>query len=109
MLPRGAVDPDGLGVVDHDAVRVDDSRGHGGLCVLEPGVETRGVAVQADGLAGLVEGGLGDGVVAGEELELHHVAHGGLEVVRREGEGAVLADADDVDRHAGWCLGFWGG
>lgn len=52
----------------------------------------------ADGLAGLGEGGLRDGVVGWVELELHHVAYGCYDVVWREFFGAIAAtDGYDVD------------
>jgi hypothetical protein len=47
-------------------------------------VEAGDVAVHGDRLAGLVEGGLRDGVVAGGELELHHLADIDADVVGRE-------------------------
>lgn len=54
--------------------------------------------MQGDRLAWVVEVGLRDSVVLGHELELHHVAFGGDDVVRRVSEGAVcVADGNDVD------------
>ena len=90
-----AVYPDRGGVVDGDGVGggVGGAGGHGH----EAREEARHVAVAGDGLAWLVEGRLRDCVVARRELELHHVAYGGLDVVRAERERARLgADSDDV-------------
>jgi hypothetical protein len=96
MLPLRAVDPHGLRVVDEDRVCRDRHVGRG------DGHEAREdagqVRVHADGLAGVVEVGLRDGVVFGHELELNHVAFLGGDVVGAVGEGAVAAaDGYDVD------------
>lgn len=91
-----AVDPDGGGVVDGDGV----CGGIGGASCDgdEAGEETSDVAVHGDGLAWLVEGGLGDRVVATGELELHHVSHGSLDIVGAVGDGTARgANGDDMD------------
>lgn len=96
MLALRAVDPHGGRAVDHDGVG--GRGGRGGGDGHEARVEASRVGVQRDGLARLVEGRLRDGVVGGCELELHHVALGGDEVVGEVGERAVGgADADNVD------------
>jgi hypothetical protein len=51
--------------------------------------------VHADGLARLVKGRLRDGVVAGEELELHELARLRDDLVGRVGQAAVPGDGDD--------------
>lgn len=91
----GAVQPEGSGVVDLDGVGGDHAHRRRGGHRLETRVEASSVAVHGHGLAGLVEGGLGHGVVAGEELELHELAGRGLDIAGGEGEGAVLGDGDD--------------
>ncbi len=54
------------------------------------------------GVQRVVEVGLHDAVVAGEELELDHVARVGLEVVWVESQTLVgRRDRDDVDRLCG--------
>lgn len=95
MTALSAVEPEGVGVVDLDGVGGDHAhRGRGGHG-LEAGVEAGSVAVHGDGLAWLVEGGLSDGVVASEELELDKLAWGGLDVVGGKGEAAVLRNGDN--------------
>lgn len=91
-----AVDPDRSEVLDGNSVRGSvgsvSSDGH------EARVEAGDIAVHADGLARLVEGGLSNGVVSCGELELHHISHGSLQVVGGEAEAAGLgANGDDVD------------
>ena len=91
-----AVDPDGGGAVDLDGVGGDIRRAGGDE--LESGKETSDIAVLGDRLAWFVEGRLGDGVVPGGELELHHVSYGRRQVVGGVGEGSAGgADGDDVD------------
>lgn len=97
VLALGAVQPHGVGVVDHDGV--DGHLAHGGAGGKGniAGVDAGDVLDEVvDGRARVVEGGLGDGVVAAHELELDGIADGGLDVVGLEG-GAVLAN-DDADR-----------
>lgn len=92
-----AINPNRVRGVDHDRVRRRCRRAarHGH----ETAVETSCAGcVHGDGLARLREGGLCHGVVVGRELELHHVADGGFDVVGRVGEGAVCA-ADFHDVH----------
>ena len=84
MPALGAVEPHGVGVVDEDG-----EDGHHALVGArssgkESRVEARDVAVHGDRLAGLVEGGLGDGVVAREELELDRLTNVDPDVVGRE-------------------------
>ena len=74
MPALGAVDPHGVRVG-----HVDSEDGHlvlssAGGSWYKAGVETGGVGVHGDRLARLVEGGLGDGVVASGKLELDHLA-----------------------------------
>lgn len=104
----GAVEPDGAGVVDHDAVDGDLTRLHGVHGGDVASVDTDGRSVNGrDGSAGLVEGGLGDGVVSSHELELDHGADGGGDLVgREEGSGGTVGvhtdeDGDDLDRRGG--------
>lgn len=99
VLALGAVQPDGLGVVDHDAVGWDHAGilGRGGGLVA--GVEAGDVAHNGiDGLAGLVKRRLCDGVVACHKLELDHLTRVGLDVAWRVHEGVVHGgDGDDLD------------
>lgn len=103
VVALGAVQPQRVGVVDLDGVGRDHAhrgaRRHG----QEARVEARDVAVHADGLARLVEGGLCDGVVAGVELELHKLARLGGQPVGGVGQATILGDRDDP-RLLGWCL-----
>jgi len=92
----GAVDPDGSGAVDHDGVDGDHAHGGAGGDGQEARVEARHVAVRRDGLARVVKGGLGDGVVARGELELHRLAGGHAQVVGLVRSRAVLGHDDDV-------------
>ena len=96
MLALRAVDPHGLGVIDHDGVGWDIG-GIGG-----DGHETREdagkVRMHVDGLTGVIEVGLGDGVVLWHELELHHVTLGRDDIIGPVSQAAVrVADGDDVD------------
>jgi hypothetical protein len=96
MLGLCAVDPHGRGGIN------EDSKSRDGRISRLNGHETREDAcdagVQGDRLAWVVEVGLYDRVVLGHELELHHVAFGGDDVVRRVSEGALcVADGNDVD------------
>lgn len=96
MLALRAVQPEGRLARDHDGVGRHGGvgRGHGH----EARPEASPNVGAGQGLAGRIEGRLRDGVVLGRELELHHVADGGFEVLGGVGEGAVQgADADDVD------------
>lgn len=84
MLALGAVDPDGLRVVDGDGVGGRHAHGLAGGGGLEARVEAGEVAVRRDGLARVVKGRLRRGVVAGHELELDHVADRRRDALRRE-------------------------
>lgn len=99
VLALGAVQPDGLRVVDHDGVGGDHARLLGRGCGLVAGVEAGDVGHDgADGSARLVECRLCHGVVACHELELHHLARVGLDVVWRVHERVVgSGDGDDLD------------
>ena len=80
MAGLRAVDPDGRRVINHDGVCRCRRRGAG--YGHEAGVETDCAGhVERDRLAWLCKGGLCDGVVIGRELELHHVADVGFDVV----------------------------
>lgn len=61
----------------------------------------------ADRHAWSIEGRLGDCVVANAELELHHLAHGGGELVGRESEH--VGSAGDLDNVNLDVLGEYGG
>jgi hypothetical protein len=90
------VDPDGGGIVDLDGVcsGISGARSN----EHEAREEAGDIAVHGDRLAWLVEGGLGDGVVASGELELNHITCVGLDVVGRELDRAGLgAYGDDVN------------
>ena len=96
MLGLRAVNPHGIGVIDQDGEGWNLSgiggNGH------ESGEDTGDGGVQGDGLAWVVEVGLRDGVVLWHELELHHVACSGDNVVRPVRQAAVrVADGDNVD------------
>lgn len=95
MPTLGAIDPHGVLVGNIDAKGAHLVRRETCCGGDEAGVEASDVAVHGDGLAGLVEGGLGDGVVARGELELHHLADIDPDVVGRECEAAVQGDCDD--------------
>lgn len=88
MASLRAIDPDRRRAVNHNAVcRRRRGRGTDGH---EARVEALGAGrVERDGLAGLRKGGLRDGVVVGRELELHHVADVGFDVVGRVAERAI--------------------
>lgn len=93
----GAVQPDGVGVVDTDGVNWDLAHGGAGgernVTRVDAGHVLHGLA---DGLARVVEGRLCNGVVATHEHELNHVASTSGDFVGRE-DGSVLANADSVD------------
>ena len=100
MLALRAVEPDRRRAVDHHGVgwHLGCPHRHG----LEAGEEARGVRHDVvDGNARLGEGGLGDGVVASHELELDHVAHGGLDVVGAELEHLARGVGHGDDVHGG--------
>lgn len=102
MLALRTVEPGGGGAVDENGVGW--GRGVGGGDGHEARVDAgHTVVVERDGLAGVVEVGLGHGVVLGVELELDHVAYVGFEVVGGECEGSIASDVDDVgcDRGGG--------
>lgn len=99
MLALGAVQPHGFGVLNHDGVGRDHALGGTGSDGLVAGEEASdGGVVLVDRSARVVKVGLDDAVVTSTELELDHVASGGLHVVRREDELALGArDGNDVD------------
>lgn len=73
MLSLAAVQPHGLGVVDHDCEDGDHAHGLARVDGLEARVDALDAGVDVgDGDTSVVKGRLGDGVVAGPELELHH-------------------------------------
>lgn len=97
MRAGGAVQPDGVGVVDTNGVDGDLSHGGASRERNEAGMDAGHVLHGlADGLARVVEGRLGNGVVATHEHELNHVASTSGDLVGRE-DGAVLANTDSVD------------
>lgn len=104
MATLRAVNPQRSGVVDLDGVGGDHASGLRGRDGHVAGVEASHVGHDAvDGLARLVKGRLGHGVVAGNELELNHVACSGLDVVGRVDQG-VVGGADRNDLHL---LCYW--
>lgn len=103
MATLGAVDPQRSGVVDLDGVGGDHAGGLRGSDGHVARVEASHVGHDAvDGPAGLVEGRLGHGVVTGNELELNHIAHSGLDVVGRVDQ-RVVGGADRHDLHLLCC------
>jgi len=99
VLALRAVQPHGLGVLDHDGVGRDHALGRTGSDGLVAGEEARdGGVVLVDRSARVVKVGLDDAVVTSTELELDHVASGSLQVVGREDEFALGAcDGHYVD------------
>lgn len=106
MLALAAVDPDRLGVVDHDGEDGDLLLGGPGSNGHVAGPDAGDGAVDlVDGRARVVKVGLRDGVVAGPELELDHGPRSSLDVVRVVLESGltghtshgVLANGDDLD------------
>lgn len=104
MTTLRAVDPQRSGIVDLDGVGGDHASGLRGRDGHVAGVEASHVGHDAvDGPARLVKGRLGHGVVAGNELELNHIAHSGLDVVGRVDQGVVgRADRDDLHLLCYW-------
>lgn len=98
MATLRAVHPQRRRGVDLDRVRGNHAGGLAGGNGHVTGVEASDVGHdRVDGSAGLVEGGLGHGVVARHKLELDHVANGGLDIIGREGQGTVGGtDGDDL-------------
>ena len=95
----GAVVPDGLLVLDHEGEDVLGllARGSGEVEATEEAMRLW--------LAGLVEGGLGDGVVLGQEVELDHITDFSDYVLRLEVETLVCgcaAGEDAVDDTRWW-------
>lgn len=91
MLALGAVEPQGGGGGDLHGVDGDLAGGGARGDVHVAGEHAGGARVVGlDGGAGVVEVGLHHAVVPGQELELDHVAHVRLEVVREELEVLVL-------------------
>lgn len=95
----GAVEPHGGLVLDRDGVGRDLALVGAGIDGHRARVDT---VVSVHGGADVVEGGLRDGVGASPELELHHVANSGLDLlgpVLQTGGivDGVPADGDDVD------------
>ena len=99
MLALGAVDPEGVRVVDHDGEDGDLAHGLAGGDGLVARVDSEDALVDGrDGQARVVKVGLRHRVVAAAELELDHGADGGGDLLRRELERAVGgADRDDLD------------
>ena len=103
MLGLAAVQPQRLLILDHD--RVDRNHPHAlaGFHGLEARVDTLDAGVDVvDGDTRVVEGGLGDGVVTSPELELHHCAGLGGDLLGEELEFSLVvdgvhADGDDLD------------
>lgn len=96
MRALAAVEPQGLGVVDENGVDGHLAEVAALLSRHEAGLDSSdggAVGGLGDGHAGLVKVGLGDGVVAGPELELDHAAGGGCDLL-----GPVLVGGDVVDR-----------
>ena len=84
MAGLGAINPNGRRVINQNSIRRRRRRARTNWH--KTAVEASDVkGVEGDGLAGLREGGLGDGVVVGRKLELDEVADIRLDVV-----GAVL-------------------
>jgi hypothetical protein len=73
MLCLGAVKPHGGCVVDQNSIC--GNRGSGGCDWHEARVDTSDVGVEGNRLAWVVESRLGDCVVIGRELELHHISN----------------------------------
>lgn len=90
------VELEGVGVVDLDGVGGDYVYWGRGGYGLEVGVEVGSVVVYGDGLVWFVEGGLSDGVVVSEELELDKFVWGGFDVVGGKGEVVVLCNGDNL-------------
>jgi len=92
-----AVDPDWLGVVDHDGEDGElggaDSNGH------ESRLDACDIRHHlANWFTWLVESGLGDSVVLDVELKLNHAARSSSDLIRRVCQGAVVVgDLDDLD------------
>lgn len=98
MLGLRAVDPHGRGGINEDSISRDLRIGRRNRH--ETGEDACDARVQGDRLAWVVEIGLRDTVVLGHELELHHVAFGGDDVVGRVSEGAVcVANGNDMDSY----------
>lgn len=111
MVREGAVVPDGVGVIHCNREDLHIPR----LGILASALParlgrdaTREEGSVGAGLAGLVEGGLGDGVRGGVEVELDLVADSGGEVPGGEFEGG-FADEDFVDGGAAGVSGGVGG
>lgn len=98
-----AEEPHRLGVVDHDGKDGNLALGYTGGDGLVRREDTQGAGVDLlDGLARVVEVGLGDGVVTSKELELDHGARLSLDLLGPELEASgvvdgVAADGDDLD------------
>jgi len=97
MLSLTAIQPNRRRIVNLNCIR-----GRGGRRIRgrhESTEEPRySRTVHRDGLAWLVEGGLGDGVIRRRKLKLYHIADRSHDVVWRESEGGSgrAADANDV-------------
>lgn len=109
MLSLRTIQPHWRRVVDHNGIcrcrHLRSCHGH------ESRIDTHCPwAVQSEGLAWLIEGGLRDGVVGGRELELYHVSYCCDDAVGVVGQCAVrIADLDDVDCDAARGGGGGGG
>lgn len=113
MAPLATVEPQRARIVDHDRVNRNVPIGHASINRHEARLDTpcsstdspigrRSVRDGGHGRAGAVKGGLGDGVVAGPELELHHGAGLGSEALGPELRACdvvcwVFPDVDDLD------------
>ena len=109
MLPLGTIKPHRILIFDHHRIRrhLTTSPITSSTNPHEARVHPRDIRVQRNRLAGAVEGGLRDGVVASHELELDGVAWRSGEFGGGEGEGGVVADCYEVGFYG--CLGVGGG
>jgi hypothetical protein len=109
MLSLRTIQPDRRGVVDLN--RICRRRLRRSSHRHESRIDTHCAwAIQSDGLAWLIEGGLRDGVVGGRELELYHISYCRDDAVGGVGQCAVrIADLDDVDCDAAGCGDGGGG
>lgn len=103
MRSLAAVEPDGLGIVNHDGEYGELVLGSAGSDRLKAREDALDSGVDlADGLAGVVKVRLRDGVITGKELKLDHGTGLGLDLLGPELEAGcvvdgVAADGDDLD------------